>query len=163
MIFAGRYHGVGPQKIRERIDALMDQFDLHEYAHTKAYVLSGGYKQRFLIARTLIHAPKFIILDEPTVGLDPHIRKQLWEKIKDLKRGELRSFLQLTIFWGKFIDTAILLFTTVTIFTYFLSSYGVASDYGPFILMGCHTPTSKTARLRISLRLSATGGSGLQF
>ena len=65
----------------------MDEFDLHEYAKAKASVLSGGYKQRFLIARTLIHSPKFIILDEPTVGLDPHIRHQLWDQIKMLKRS----------------------------------------------------------------------------
>ncbi len=60
---------------------------MREYAKSKASVLSGGYKQRFLIARTLIHRPKLIILDEPTVGLDPHIRHQLWEQILDLKKS----------------------------------------------------------------------------
>ncbi len=87
LFFAGRYHGMASNDIRARIADLMDQFDLHEYANAKASVLSGGYKQRFLIARTLIHSPKFIILDEPTVGLDPHIRHQLWEQIKGLKKG----------------------------------------------------------------------------
>ena len=87
LFFAGRYHGMALNDIRARIAALMDQFDLHEYANAKASILSGGYKQRFLIARTLIHSPKFIILDEPTVGLDPHIRHQLWEQIKALKKG----------------------------------------------------------------------------
>ena len=86
LLFAGRYHGMAEAKIKSRISELMDQFHLHEYAKAKAYVLSGGYKQRFLIARTLIHAPKLIILDEPTVGLDPHIRHQLWDQIKELKR-----------------------------------------------------------------------------
>ena len=66
---------------------LMDQFHLREYAHAKASVLSGGYKQRFLIARTLMHRPQLIILDEPTVGLDPHIRHQLWDQIVELKRN----------------------------------------------------------------------------
>lgn len=65
----------------------MDQFDLHQYAKAKASILSGGYKQRFLIARTLIHSPEFIILDEPTVGLDPHVRHQLWEGIRAMKKG----------------------------------------------------------------------------
>jgi ABC-2 type transport system ATP-binding protein len=73
--------------LTSQIDRLMDQFHLREYAKSKASVLSGGYKQRFLIARTLIHRPKLIILDEPTVGLDPHIRHQLWEQIVDLKKG----------------------------------------------------------------------------
>ena len=87
LIFAGRYHRLSPQDIQSQIALLMDQFDLHEYAKSRAYVLSGGYKQRFLIARTLIHRPKLIILDEPTVGLDPHIRHQLWEQIIELKRS----------------------------------------------------------------------------
>lgn len=54
--------------------------------------------------------------------------------VGQLLRRDLRVFKE--DFWGKLIDTAILLFTTVTIFTYFLPSYGLASDYGPFILIG---------------------------
>ena len=87
LIFAGRYHLMSSEDINSQIDHLMDQFHLREYAKSKASVLSGGYKQRFLIARTLIHRPKLIILDEPTVGLDPHIRHQLWEQIVDLKKS----------------------------------------------------------------------------
>jgi ABC-type multidrug transport system ATPase subunit len=85
LLFNGRYRLMGPQEIKERIESLMEQFKLHDYAKSKAQTLSGGYKQRFLIARTLMHRPKLIILDEPTVGLDPHIRHQLWEEIKTLK------------------------------------------------------------------------------
>lgn len=85
LLFAGRYHRMSLNQIQRSIEILMDRFHLHEYAPLKADVLSGGYKQRFLIARTLIHSPKLIILDEPTVGLDPHIRHQLWEEIKALK------------------------------------------------------------------------------
>ncbi len=87
LIFAGRYYRMALPDIQKQIKKLMDQFHLHEYANSKAYVLSGGYKQRFLIARTLIHQPELIILDEPTVGLDPHIRHQLWEQISELKRN----------------------------------------------------------------------------
>lgn len=86
LTFAGRYHRMPAKDIHSQVRLLMDQFQLHEYAQSKASVLSGGYKQRFLIARTLIHRPKWIILDEPTVGLDPHVRHQLWELIKDLKK-----------------------------------------------------------------------------
>jgi len=55
------------------------------YKDSKLDVLSGGYKHRVLIARAQMHKPKLLILDEPTVGLDPHIRHQLWETIRELK------------------------------------------------------------------------------
>lgn len=87
LIFAGHYHRMSKEAIADQIDTLMDQFQLRDYAKSKAFVLSGGYKQRFLIARTLMHQPKLIILDEPTVGLDPHIRHQLWERISVLKKN----------------------------------------------------------------------------
>ncbi len=87
LTFAGHYHQMDPKEIRTQVERLMDQFQLKEYADSKASVLSGGYKQRFLIARTLVHKPKLVILDEPTVGLDPHIRHQLWEQIHLLKKN----------------------------------------------------------------------------
>lgn len=85
LLFAGRFYGVQEQMLRERIKELVHQFELEKYLPEKASILSGGYKQRFMIARSLIHKPSFIVLDEPTVGLDPHIRRNLWEMIKNLK------------------------------------------------------------------------------
>ncbi|HSC25473.1 MAG TPA: ABC transporter ATP-binding protein [Candidatus Babeliales bacterium] len=80
------YYQMTPEQIDTRLALLVDRFGLREYMNQKATVLSGGYKQRFMIARALMHNPQLVILDEPTVGLDPHIRRQLWQQIKDLKK-----------------------------------------------------------------------------
>ena len=56
-----------------------------EKAKSKAKELSGGQKQRFSIATTLINKPKIIFLDEPTTGLDPQARRNLWDLIKDIR------------------------------------------------------------------------------
>lgn len=85
LYFAGRYFNVPEAEIKTRAQILMKKFSLLQYAHSKGSILSGGYKQRFLLARTLMHQPKIVILDEPTVGLDPHIRRNLWDVIKALK------------------------------------------------------------------------------
>ena len=85
LIFAGRYYGLSEELIQTRIKDLAKQFELEKYLQESSSILSGGYKQRFMIARSLIHNPELIILDEPTVGLDPHIRRNLWDVIKGLK------------------------------------------------------------------------------
>jgi ABC-2 type transport system ATP-binding protein len=85
LIFSGRCYGMTAAEARAQKNALMETFELTSYADAFVDFLSGGYKQRFLIARTLMHRPKLVILDEPTVGLDPHIRHQLWKAIADLK------------------------------------------------------------------------------
>lgn len=86
LLFAGRLYGMNDDQIANRIIVLAKRFGLEAYLSQKAEVLSGGYKQRFMIARSLIHNPEFIILDEPTVGLDPHIRRSLWDAIRELKK-----------------------------------------------------------------------------
>lgn len=83
--FAGLYFGLDQKTIDERSVQLLERFGLTKYQHSKANILSGGYKHRFLLARTLMHKPRLVILDEPTVGLDPHVRREIWEIIKGLK------------------------------------------------------------------------------
>ncbi len=85
LLFAGRYFLLPEDKTVARTKELLAQLDLTQYTHSPIMSLSGGTKQRVLIARALIHEPKILILDEPTVGLDPDIRRQLWQIIKDLR------------------------------------------------------------------------------
>lgn len=85
LVFAGRYFHLSNEEIATRSTELMREFNLEKYADARGSILSGGYKQRFLIARTLMHKPKLVIFDEPTVGLDPHVRRDLWKVIKNLK------------------------------------------------------------------------------
>lgn len=65
--------------------ALLDTVNLRDKAKNKFKDLSGGQKQRFSIATTLINEPKVIFLDEPTTGLDPQARRNLWDLIKQLR------------------------------------------------------------------------------
>lgn len=86
LMFAGRYFNMPYDQIEQRTNELIKKFQLTKYADATGDMLSGGYKQRFLLARTLMHSPKLVILDEPTVALDPHIRRNLWDVIKTLKQ-----------------------------------------------------------------------------
>lgn len=85
LLFAGRYFLMNDRDIKQKIQELYRELELGSYAHFKPNELSGGTRQRVLIARALIHNPQLVILDEPTVGLDPDIRKKLWDIIKGLK------------------------------------------------------------------------------
>lgn len=78
-LFAGLYNkDIDPMQLLERVQ-------LTDKAKNKFKELSGGQKQRFSIATTLINQPKIIFLDEPTTGLDPQARRNLWGLIKDLR------------------------------------------------------------------------------
>lgn len=66
--------------------ALLDKVNLRDKAKNKYKDMSGGQKQRFSIATTLINKPRIIFLDEPTTGLDPQARRNLWELIKSIRR-----------------------------------------------------------------------------
>ena len=78
-LFAGLYNkSIDPLK-------LLDTVNLRDKAKNKYKELSGGQKQRFSIATTLINTPKIIFLDEPTTGLDPQARRNLWDLIRQIR------------------------------------------------------------------------------
>jgi ABC-2 type transport system ATP-binding protein len=78
-LFAGLYN--------EKVNALelLDTVNLRDKAKAKVKELSGGQRQRFSIATTLINKPKIVFLDEPTTGLDPQARRNLWDLILDIR------------------------------------------------------------------------------
>lgn len=78
-LFAGLYNR--PVNARE----LLKSVNLEDKAKNKYKELSGGQKQRFSIATTLINQPKIIFLDEPTTGLDPQARRNLWDLVKNIR------------------------------------------------------------------------------
>lgn len=85
LVYAGEYYGMTTQQVEKRLDELHKQLGTNEYLDAKPDELSGGWKQRYMLARTLMHSPKLVILDEPTVALDPAIRNQLWYYIEAIK------------------------------------------------------------------------------
>ena len=77
-----------------RIDELLDFVQLGDRRNDQVKNFSGGMKRRLEIARGLLHLPKILFLDEPTLGLDPQTRNAIWEHIKDLnKREKITVFL----------------------------------------------------------------------
>jgi len=80
-LFAGLYN------VKADPVALLQSVNLAEKAGSKYKELSGGQKQRFSIATTIINTPRIIFLDEPTTGLDPQARRNLWELIRRLRDG----------------------------------------------------------------------------
>jgi ABC-2 type transport system ATP-binding protein len=85
-------HGVlyhVPRQIRvERIQMLLTLFDLWDRRDSRVKTFSGGMKRRLEIARGLLHTPKILFLDEPTLGLDPQTRNQLWTHVRHLNETE---------------------------------------------------------------------------
>ena len=72
-------------EFKKRFEELSKMFELNEIKNQKIKTLSGGQRRRVDIARAIIHEPEFLILDEPTTGLDPNTRKKLWNIIRNLR------------------------------------------------------------------------------
>ena len=81
--FYSGFCGVWPDN--ERIDYLLKKMSLWEQRNYKVRALSGGMKRRLLLVKALVHSPPLLLLDEPTAGVDIHLRNMLWSFIKEIK------------------------------------------------------------------------------
>ena len=82
-IQAGMF-GVAPSE--RRTDAILQQIGLSQQANAYARTLSGGMRRRLLVGKAMVHQPPVLVLDEPTAGVDVHLRKRLWEMIRRLNK-----------------------------------------------------------------------------
>jgi ABC-2 type transport system ATP-binding protein len=88
------FYGVPKAEVKERIRFVLDLVDIAAWKDAPVNALSGGLKRRAEIARGLVHFPKVLFLDEPTTGLDPQTRANVWEYIRVLqKRKNITIFL----------------------------------------------------------------------
>lgn len=85
LLSQGAFYGMSKAASRKRADELIESLDLSGFANRSVQQLSGGQKRRLDVALGLMHAPPLIFLDEPSTGLDPQSRANLWQHILDLR------------------------------------------------------------------------------
>jgi ABC-2 type transport system ATP-binding protein len=93
MEFRARLHHLGSSERKKRIAELLDYVGLTDVADRQVDTLSGGMKKRAMIVSSLMHSPKVLFLDEPTVGLDAQTRRLLWDLIRRLHLDGTTIFL----------------------------------------------------------------------
>jgi len=112
--FHARMYGMKKEQREKRIKEVLKLVDLEEKANVLVKNYSGGMKRRLEIARGLMHFPKILFLDEPTLGLDPQTRRSVWDYIKNLNQKE-----KITIFLTThYMDEADYLCSRVAIIDY---------------------------------------------
>jgi lipooligosaccharide transport system ATP-binding protein len=85
LLVAATYFRPRPMNLRERVDELLERFELSPFARARPETLSGGFKRRLMLARAVIHRPRLLFLDEPTTGLDPQARMAVWDLVDGLR------------------------------------------------------------------------------
>ena len=93
LILQGRLYGAGRAQVTPRAQALVELLDLAEFADRRVATYSGGQRRRLDIALGLVHHPRVLFLDEPTTGLDPQSRANLWDHIRGLRESGTTVFL----------------------------------------------------------------------
>ncbi|MEA2207049.1 MAG: lipooligosaccharide transport system ATP-binding protein [Blastocatellia bacterium] len=85
VVYAG-YYRIPKARAIQRAHELLAFIGLSDRADAKIDHLSGGMKRRLMIARALLHEPGLLVLDEPTTGLDPQVRQEIWQRLEELRR-----------------------------------------------------------------------------
>jgi ABC-2 type transport system ATP-binding protein len=93
LLLQGRLYGASKQQVAPRAEALAKLLDLADFADRRVITYSGGQRRRLDIALGLVHEPALLFLDEPTTGLDPQSRANLWEHIRALRADGTTVFL----------------------------------------------------------------------
>ncbi|CAB4781043.1 MAG: ATP-binding cassette domain-containing protein [Actinobacteria bacterium] len=86
--FHGILYGIAPSEVKARMDPLLEMVGLSDRADQQVRFFSGGMKRRLEIARGLLHMPRVLFLDEPTIGLDPQTRIHIWDYVDELRARE---------------------------------------------------------------------------
>ncbi|HIK87570.1 MAG TPA: ATP-binding cassette domain-containing protein [Alphaproteobacteria bacterium] len=94
--FHSNLHGINDKEFNKRVIVELEQVNLSDRINDKVRALSGGQKRRVELARSLLHKPKLLLLDEPTVGLDPQSRRNLLDYIIKLKEERKMAVLWAT-------------------------------------------------------------------
>jgi ABC-2 type transport system ATP-binding protein len=141
LVLQGRLHGMGPADAQARARELCERLDLRDLGDRRTRTLSGGQRRRLDIAMGLLHGPPLVFLDEPSTGLDPHSRANLWTHIRDQRQREGTTFFLTT----HYLDEADALCDRILIL-----------DAGRIVAEG--TPAELKARIAGDLIILQTGG-----